>query len=133
MLRVLFRQVRRETTKSITPVADKAIVEADILNGVPEEITKRTVRIYKPAKTAMQSGVAETLYWKLDFDVQQRWNNPLMGWSSSADTQQALRIKFSSKEDAVAFAERQGYDYWVEDPKPEKFVPKAYASNFKVF
>jgi NADH dehydrogenase (ubiquinone) Fe-S protein 4 len=89
------------------------------------------VRIYQPAKTAMQSGVNETQHWRLDFDILQRWNNPLMGWSSSADTQQGLKIKFSTKEDAVRFAERQGYEYWIEDPRPERIVPKVYADNFK--
>ena len=99
--------------------------------GVPSEVLRRTVRIYQAAKTAMQSGINETKHWKMDFDVMERWENPLMGWSSSGDTVQALRIKFSSKQAAINFAERQGYDYWVEDPKPEKFKVKSYASNFK--
>lgn len=55
----------------------------------------------------------------------------MMGWSSSADTVQALQIKFNTKEEAVKFAERQGYSYWVEDPRPEKITPKLYADNFK--
>jgi NADH dehydrogenase (ubiquinone) Fe-S protein 4 len=52
------------------------------IKGVPQEINQRTVRIYRPAKSAMQSGVANSLDWKIDFDVKSRWENELMGWSS---------------------------------------------------
>lgn len=79
----------------------------------------------------MQSGTAEAEHWKLDFDVTERWSNPLMGWSSSADTVQALRIKFRTRDAAINFAERQGYEYWVQEPAPETFTPKLYAENFK--
>ncbi|KAI8924467.1 ETC complex I subunit conserved region-domain-containing protein [Entophlyctis helioformis] len=99
--------------------------------GVPYEVSSRSVRIYQPAKTATQSGRAETNYWRLDFDVKDRWENPLMGWASSADTVQALRIRFDSKQAAINFAERQGYDFWVDEPKEGKFRVKNYSENFK--
>ena len=99
--------------------------------GVPEGVTRRTVRIYSPAKTAMQSGTSLSEEWKIDFDIQEKWQNELMGWSSSADTVQALRIKFDTKEAAILFAERQGYDYRVEVPKETKFKVRSYSSNFK--
>ncbi len=61
-----------------------AEARADILSGVPGEVaTNRKVRIYRPCKTAMQSGTKQTHKWKLDFDVLSKWENPTMGWTSS--------------------------------------------------
>lgn len=60
-----------------------------------------------------------------------RWENPLMGWQSSADFMQGERISFKSKEDAIAFANKQGYEYFVQEPNERRFVPKAYANNFE--
>ncbi|KAJ3300085.1 hypothetical protein HK104_004807 [Borealophlyctis nickersoniae] len=113
------------------PTGDKIIYEADVISGVPPEISRRSVRIFKPSKTAMQSGTAGSKEWKIDFDVQERWENKLMGWASSADAMQGVNIRFKTKEDAILFAERQGYDYWVEEPKREKERIKTYADNFK--
>jgi NADH dehydrogenase (ubiquinone) Fe-S protein 4 len=59
-----------------------------------------------------------------------RWENPLMGWQSSADFMQGERVAFKSKEDAIAFAEKQGYEYFVQEPNVRKITPKAYANNF---
>lgn len=53
-----------------------------------------------------------------------------MGWQSSADFMQGHRIQFNSKEDAIDFANKQGYEYFVQEPNERKFVPKAYANNF---
>jgi len=59
-----------------------------------------------------------------------RWENPLMGWQSSADFMQGVRMKFNNKDDAIRFAEKQGYEYFVQEPNERKFVPKAYATQF---
>jgi NADH dehydrogenase (ubiquinone) Fe-S protein 4 len=59
-----------------------------------------------------------------------RWENPLMGWQSSGDFMQGYRIEFKSKEDAIKFAEKQGYPYFVQEPNERKFTPKNYANNF---
>jgi len=59
-----------------------------------------------------------------------RWENPLMGWQSSADFTNGERIMFKSKEDAIRFANKQGYEYFVQEPNERRFVPKAYANNF---
>lgn len=53
-----------------------------------------------------------------------------MGWQSSADYMQGYKVNFKTKEDAVAFAEKQGYEYYVQEPNERRFVPKAYANNF---
>ncbi|KAJ9060524.1 ndufs4 NADH dehydrogenase Fe-S protein subunit, variant 2 [Entomophthora muscae] len=98
-----------------------------------EELKSRNVLIYQPAKTAMQSGTAGTKHWKLDFDILEgsgRWTNSLMGWASSADPLQALKIDFKTKEQAILFAEKQGWNYSVQEPKQRAFRKKLYADNF---
>ena len=68
-----------------------------------------TARIYKPAKTAMQSGTAKTKDWVLDFEPEEpREVEPLMGWTSSGDMSQQVRLRFDTKEEAVAYCERHG-------------------------
>lgn len=91
-----------------------------------------TVRIYKPAKTAMQSGEARTKDWLLEFDATaKRSPDPLMGWTSSADTQSQVRLEFETKEEAIAYATRNGLAYTVIEPKPRTRIKKSYADNFK--
>ena len=78
-----------------------------------------TARIYRPAKTAMQSGNAKTKEWVLDYEPEQpRQVEPLMGWTSSADMKQEVRLQFDTKEEAVAYCERQGIPYQVFDSPP---------------
>lgn len=90
------------------------------------------VRIYKPAKTAMQSGTANTKEWVLEMERDMaRAIDPLMGWTSSGDTQNQIRLTFESKDEAVAFAVKQGWAYTVREPKPRKPIKKSYADNFK--
>ena len=89
-------------------------------------------RIYKPAKTAMQSGLARTKDWVLEDELRvPREIDPLMGWTSSADTRQQVLLRFETKEEAIAYAERNGIAYTVLEPQPRKVVPKSYAENFK--
>jgi hypothetical protein len=89
-------------------------------------------RIFKPSKTAMQSGRGRTKEWELQFEPSAaREIEPLMGWTSSADTQSQVRLSFETKEEAVTYAERNGIPYRVEEPAPRKLVKKSYADNFK--
>ncbi|MDX1483964.1 MAG: ETC complex I subunit [Alphaproteobacteria bacterium] len=89
-------------------------------------------RIYQPCRTAMQQGRAKTKHWLLEFEpAKPRSIDPLMGWTSSADTRQQLRMYFDSKEEAVAFAERNGLDYRVVEPKARRPRKKSYAENFR--
>jgi hypothetical protein len=88
-------------------------------------------RIYKPAKTAMQSGVANTKAWILDYEPEEpRVVEPLMGWTSSADMKQQVRLRFATKEEAIAYCERHGIPYQVFEPKERVRRPMAYADNF---
>jgi hypothetical protein len=91
-----------------------------------------TARIYKPAKTAMQSGIARTKEWILEFEPEKpRGIDPLMGWTTSSDTRTQVQLEFDTKEEAVAYAERNGLAYVVQDPQPRRPVRKSYAENFK--
>ena len=90
------------------------------------------VRIYKPAKTAMQSGEGRTREWVLEFEpASARQIDPLMGWTSSSDTRQQLKLAFETKDDAIAYATRNGLAYTVVEPTSRKPLRKAYADNFK--
>ncbi|HYP56816.1 MAG TPA: ETC complex I subunit [Beijerinckia sp.] len=91
-----------------------------------------TARIYRPARTATQSGEARTKLWALDFDpAAPRQIEPLMGWTSSGDMKSQLRLRFGTKEEAIAYAERNGLAYRVEEPKPNPRKIMAYSDNFK--
>ena len=90
-------------------------------------------RIYKPAKTAMSSGTAKTKSWVLDFAKDSaREIDPLMGWTSSDDTQTQVRLTFDSKDAAVAYARENGIDAVVTEPKTRKanIRPGGYGENF---
>jgi hypothetical protein len=88
-------------------------------------------RIYKPSKTAMQSGFANTKAWVLDFEPEApRQVEPLMGWTSSGDMRQQLRLRFDSKEEAVAYCERRSIPYQVTENVPLKRRIMSYADNF---
>jgi hypothetical protein len=90
------------------------------------------VRIYQPAKTAMQSGRANTRQWILEFEpAERRELDPLMGWTSSGDTSRQLQLKFDSREEAVAYARQRGLAYVLIEPPERKFKPKSYADNFR--
>ena len=89
-------------------------------------------RIYKPARTAMRSGPARTKDWVLEHEIEApREIDPLMGWTSSRDMKQQLRLSFDSKDEAVAYAERNGIPYRIMEPKPRKAVRKSYSDNFR--
>ncbi|XP_014820341.1 PREDICTED: NADH dehydrogenase [ubiquinone] iron-sulfur protein 4, mitochondrial [Calidris pugnax] len=101
------------------------------LTGVPDEhIKTRKVHIFVPARNAMQAGVNNTKKWKMEFDNRERWENPLMGWASTADPLSNMVLTFSTKEDAIAFAEKNGWSYDVEEKKIPKPKSKSYGANF---
>ena len=92
-------------------------------------------RIYQPAKTAMSSGQAKTKQWVLEFAPQSaREVDPLMGWTSSSDTQSQVKMTFDSKDAALAYAKSKGIDAQVVEPKARKHNVRArgYAENFAV-
>jgi ETC complex I subunit conserved region len=90
-------------------------------------------RIYQPARTAMQSGTANTREWHLEYVPEKRKPlDPLMGWTGSTETTSQVRMRFDSKEEAIAYCERHGIAFQVFDPHPRKPVirPGGYGDNF---
>ena len=91
-----------------------------------------TARIYQPSKTALQSGVGKTKTWILEFVPDApRGIDPLMGYTTSADTQQQVRLKFETREAAIAYAEENGIAYTLFEPTKRRPIPKSYSDNFK--
>ena len=89
-------------------------------------------RIYRPAKTAMQSGKAKTNRWVLDYEPEvQRSIEPLMGYTSSSDMNSQLRLTFESKEEAIAYAERKNIPFRIQEAKDSRTRTMAYSDNFK--
>ncbi|HEY8567439.1 MAG TPA: ETC complex I subunit [Beijerinckiaceae bacterium] len=89
-------------------------------------------RIFKQAKNASSSGMGRTKLWTLVFEQDTpREIEPLMGWTASGDTHQQVRINFDSAEEAVAYCEREGIPYRVEEPHEFKRRTISYSDNFK--
>lgn len=90
-------------------------------------------RIYQPARTAMSSGTAKTKGWVLEFAPNSaREVDPLMGWTSSSDTQSQVRLQFATKEDAQEYAAAHGIEVQVQEPNKRKvnIRPGGYGENF---
>lgn len=103
-----------------------------LTSGAPDTFIRRTCRIYRPSRSPTQQEPPE-LRWKIEFDTPGKWVNPLMGWTSSRDTVQQLReqLYFTTREQAIEFAEREGFDWTAMPYHDRKFKPKAFADNFK--
>jgi hypothetical protein len=87
-------------------------------------------RIFRPTRAATQQGSAQSQEWALEFDPQRRVREPLMGWVASGDTRTQLRLRFATKDEAIAYAKRNGIVYDVDEPKAKVIKPKSYAANF---
>lgn len=89
-------------------------------------------KIYQPAKTAMQSGRANTKRWVVEYAQEEgKQADTLMGWIGSGDTRGQVRMWFATREEAIAYAERNQLAYQVKDAKVRKIQPKNYADNFR--
>ena len=90
-----------------------------------------TARIYLPARTATQSGQGKDK-WILEYEPEQpRAIEPLMGWVSSGDMKSQIKLRFDTKDEAIAYAERNGIAYRLEEPKPHSRQIKSYSDNFQ--
>ena len=90
-----------------------------------------TAKIYRPARTAMQSGEGKDK-WLLEYEPESpRQIEPLMGWTSSSDMRSQIKLYFDSKDEAIAYARREGIAYRVEEPKLETRKTISYSDNFK--
>jgi hypothetical protein len=94
--------------------------------------SEMVARIYRPARTAMQSGTARTKEWVLTFaPASAREIDPLMGWTSSRDMAAEVELSFDTREEAIAYAERNGIAFTLAEPTPRRPIRKSYADNFR--
>ena len=90
----------------------------------------KKAKIYKPSKTAMQSGTKKYDKWIIEFITEKPGINPLMGWESSTDTYSELKLEFYSKDLAIEYAKKNKINYELIEPKIRKINKKSYADNF---
>ena len=90
----------------------------------------KKAKIYKPTKTAMQSGKRKTKNWLLKFDTLNTGVNPLTGWETSKDTMSEVTLEFITKEQAINYARKNNIDYYIVEPQKRKIIKKSYADNF---
>ena len=90
----------------------------------------KKVKIYKPTKSSMQSGLGKTKNWVLEYFDEKNGINPLMGWESSTDTLSEVKLEFSSKENAISYAKKNKLSYEIIESEKKKIVKKSYADNF---
>ena len=90
----------------------------------------KKAKIYKPTKTAMQSGIRNTKNWLLEFDTLDTGINPLMGWETSQDTMSEVKLEFPSKKQAIDYAKKNNLDYYIIEPQKHKIIKKSYSDNF---
>ena len=87
-------------------------------------------KIYQPVKTAMQSGKASTKFWVLEFTKSNSNKDFVMGWTSSSNTGEQIKLKFETQEQAVAYAKENNILFDLITHKKNKLIIKAYADNF---
>lgn len=88
-------------------------------------------KIYRPARTAMQSGQGKSKVWLLEYEPEAPKSiDPLMGYTSSSDMNAQLRLKFDSKEEAIAYATRKGIAFQLFEPAERVIKPTSYSDNF---
>ena len=92
-----------------------------------------TIKIYKPSKTAMQSGLGKTKQWLAEYKSEvTTTKDTLMGWTSSSDTRSQIKLFFNTKEQAIEWAKKNNYQFYVDEPQKRKIQPKSYAVNFDI-
>ena len=130
-------------SKTEDPASSHTVTDVVAAAGVPPLRPGRKVTIYAPPKTAMQSGSAQTLQggapaWRLVLEIDPKWANPLLGWTSTADAVETMtrQLTFFTKDAAVAYCEKNGIAYEVEEAvvvnkkRPKRF--QGYGANFDV-
>ena len=91
-----------------------------------------TARLYRPSKTAMQSGKAKTKAWILEYNpTTPLFTNPVTGWTGSSDTPQQLRLSFQTLDAALDYVQKNQIDVTVSPSHDCKTTPKSYSDNFR--
>ena len=134
--------VIRAQSTNIVPTGDKINVEVSTvadaqdanrltrLSGFSQVEQTRKVKIFIPAKNVMQSGTHGKDRWRLKWDTQERYENPLMGWASSCDPLSNLHLSFPNPESAISYCVNHGFEYEVVQPKKVSKKRKVYGDNF---
>ncbi|CAJ0578147.1 unnamed protein product, partial [Mesorhabditis spiculigera] len=107
--------------------------ESVSISGIPEEHQfDRSARIFRAAREATQTSWNNTKLWKIELDNRERWENPLMGWASTGDpmSNTSMQLDFASKEDAIAFCEKNNWGWEVEKEQIRQIKPKSYGWNY---
>ena len=91
---------------------------------------KKKAKIYQPTKTAMQSGKARTKFWILEFNKSNSNKDFVMGWTSSSNTDEQIKLKFETQEQAITYAKENNIQFDLITNKKNKLIIKAYADNF---
>jgi len=133
------------------PVGDH-VLDDELVSGIPDDVQAEHVAIiFKPAPSATQIGKSKYDIWKIKFPAaageRKEYYNPLMvpvltavlldafsylqGWTSTTDAMNMVTLDFANKEDAIAYATRNGWPYEVEEPHEFALKPKNYGSNFQ--
>ncbi|XP_028090328.1 NADH dehydrogenase [ubiquinone] iron-sulfur protein 4, mitochondrial-like [Camellia sinensis] len=126
-----FHYLDRSLTDSLVEIKPGEIGK---VSGIPEEHLRRRVVILFPARTATQQGSGKVGSWKINFMSTQKWENPLMGWTSIGDPYANVgdaALSFDSEEAAKAFAEKHGWEYTVKKHQTPLLKVRAYADNFR--
>ena len=90
-------------------------------------------RIFQPSRATTHSALGKTREWILEYEpATARRPESLMGWTSSADTLNQIRIHFPTREEAIAYAERHGVEYNVQETAIRRIRPKSYTDRFRL-
>ena len=130
-LHVIPHGTEEEAEAQVSTVADsKDVNRLTRLSGFSQAEQSRKVKIFIPAKNVMQSGTHGQNKWRLKWDTQERYENPLMGWASSCDPLSNLHLSFPNPETAISYCVKHGFEYEVVQPKKVSKKRKAYGDNF---
>eukprot|EP01039_Chlorochromonas_danica_P011004 gene11004-12252_t len=111
----------------------KDLSEMAVLSGMPVEQAQRTVIIAPRLLKSLQSGGKYANQWQITWPNQARWSNGLMGWTGTSDPMSNVKLHFDSKEEAIAFAQRNGWKYNLQRPTAQRTTPlgtNLYKHNF---
>ncbi len=96
----------------------------------PDQYNMKKAKIYKPSKTAMQSGKRKIKNWLLEFEKKNTSINPLMGWETSSDTMSSIKLEFPTKEQAINYAIKNNIEFDLIEPQKRNVITKSYSDNF---
>ncbi len=95
------------------------------------KIKKNKFLIFKPSKSAMQSGLSNTKRWCLrNNEIDKTYMSSRFCWTGSSNPERQIKIFFDNLDNAIKFAEKNNYDYDIVKPNKRKIVKKSYAENF---